>query len=152
MPNRLNIAFRLLFALPLLTVVSSATAKSTTDRLIQAEKDIGRANLNCDYDFFRKIEAPESFFTDSSGAVTTREEDLAGESTCKKRDGTFNVSETRVLLYGNTAVISALGTYEMAGPERKIVRTRITDVFVKRHGSWTVVAGHSSRLKDAAPK
>ena len=63
------------------------TARVTRD-VTAIENRIGDANFACDYKFFAAIEAPEFLFTDSRGGITTRAEDLAGESSCRPRRGT----------------------------------------------------------------
>jgi hypothetical protein len=120
--------------------------------LLDIEAHVGRANLECDYDFFRKIEADEFFFTDPAGEVTTRAQDLAGEKDCKKHTGTYSLSDEKVLIYPESAVVSAIGTYEIVNAKGETVRrsNRFTDVFVKRKGEWLMVAGHSSALKTPA--
>jgi hypothetical protein len=140
----------LLISVLMLATVPSNPA-STKSELLDIERRIGHANLTCDYDYFRKIEAEEFFFTGPTGQVTTREQDLAGEKDCKKHNGTFSLREERVLLYGNTAVVSAIGTYETtkADGSQASRSSRFTDVFVRRKGQWLVVAGHSSNLKEA---
>jgi hypothetical protein len=51
-------------------------------------------------------------------------------------------------VYGKTAVVTGLVTSTYKNADHQIVvRSRFTDVFVKRNGRWQLVAGHSSRLK-----
>jgi ketosteroid isomerase-like protein len=80
--------------------------------------------------------------------VTTRAEDLAGESECKPREGSYTLEDIRVMTYGDVVVFNALatvtGTNSKGEPyERK---SRFTDVLVRRGGAWRLVAGHSSRI------
>jgi hypothetical protein len=143
----------LIAALLLAPVIAPASEDATIkENLLEIERHIGRANLACDYELFRAVEGKEFFFTDTSGQVTTRDQDLAGEKDCKKHNGDFSLTEPRVLLYGDTAVVNAIGTYQLTNSEGKAVHrsSRFTDVFVKRNGSWVLVAGHSSNLKDPA--
>ena len=56
------------------------------DKLIRIEHEIGRANLQCDYRYFERIEAEEFIFTDASGNVSSKRQDLAGEKDCRKSD------------------------------------------------------------------
>jgi len=123
--------------------------------LIQIEREIGRANLDCDYHYFDRVEAEEFIFTDSAGGVTDKKQDLAGEKDCHKSDGTYEVDETDVHVYDATAVVTGRVTTTRKNKEDKLVvrRSRFTDVFVWRDKRWQLVAGHSSRIPDpAAPK
>src|SRR4051794_13581282 len=97
------------------------------------EERIGRANFACDYKFFSEIEAPEFIFTDSRGGVSTRAEDLAGESSCKPSKGGYALEDVRIMPYGDVVVFNALATTRGTTPrgepyERK---TRFTDVLVR---------------------
>ena len=129
--------------------VGTATAPDSVRRQVTALEDrIGRANFACDYKFFAEIEAPEFIFTDSRGGVTTRAEDLAGESGCKPRRGSYALEDIRIMAYGDVVVFNAMatvtGTSQQGEPyERK---NRFTDVLVRRGGGWRLVAGHSSRI------
>src|SRR5947209_3130542 len=112
--------------------------------LIHIEQEIGRANLNCDYKFFDKIEGEDFIFTDPNGGITTKKQDMAGEKDCQKSDATYDLNDTLVSLYGNTAVVTSGVT--IAGKNKKgeafTRKSRFTDVFVWRDGRWQIVAGH----------
>ena len=146
---------RLSLVIALVTPVSFANAQSPpTDKqevqrqLLHIEDEIGRANRECDYAYFRRIEADEFIFTDASGSVTTREQDLAGGKDCKKGDYTQTIDEPRLLFYGSVAVLSARSSVTLRSANGQPVtrRSRFTDVFVWRGGRWQLVSGHSSRI------
>ena len=146
-----------MLAIVLLAVTTSTVARAqlppgTTDqikaKLTQIEQEIGSANFNCDYKYFAQVEAAEFIFTDASGGVTTRAQDLAGEKDCRKAQGTYKLDDVRVNVYGATAVVTARATTTVSGKSgaANVRRNRFTDVFVWRDGRWQLVAGHSSRL------
>jgi hypothetical protein len=116
---------------------------------IQAlEERIGTANFDCDYKFFAEVEAPEFIYTDARGSVTTRAEDLAGESNCRRQKGTYVLDEIRFQLHGAVAVYNARATTTVvrdgaASPARI---NRFTDGLVWRDCQWRLVSGHSSRI------
>ena len=116
--------------------------------LMAIENDIARANRECDYKYFARIEAGEFTFTDANGNLTTRKQDLAGEKDCRKSNSTQTFDEVVVQAHGSTALLSARSTTTFVGRDGKPVtrRNRFTDVFVWRDGRWQLVAGHSSRL------
>jgi hypothetical protein len=66
----------------------SGTPGQIKDELIRIEHEIGRANLECDFHYFERIEAEEFIFTDASGNVSNKRQDLAGE---KDRRGSLNL-------------------------------------------------------------
>lgn len=118
--------------------------------LLRIEREIGRANLDCDYKYFDQVEAEEFIFTDAAGGVTDKKQDMAGEKDCHKSDGTYDVDEAAIRLYGNTAVVAGRVTTTHKNREDKPVtrHSRFTDIFVWRDGRWQLVAGHSSRIID----
>jgi len=142
--------------LVLLGTSVAAQAKPPADKaqalaqLTQIENEIARANRECDYAYFRRIEADEFIFTDANGAVTTRAEDLAGEKDCRKSDYAQVIDEPRLSFYGTFAVLSARSSITAKNRDGQPVtrRTRFTDVFIWRDGRWQLVAGHSSRIPD----
>ena len=132
------------------TGAPSGTPEEIKESLLQIEREIGRANLNCDYKYFSEIEAEEFIFTDPNGGVTTKKEDLAGEKNCHKFDGTYDLNDIRVSLYGNSVVVTGRVTITGKNKEGELVsrHSRFTDFFVWRDGRWQIVAGHSSQIKE----
>jgi hypothetical protein len=126
----------------------SRSAEVVQRELLQVEQEIARANIECNYTYFARVEAAEFIFTDANGGVTTRAEDLAGEKDCRKSTSTTVIDELRVQLHGDVVVLSArsttTGTSKDGQPSTR--RNRFTDVFVWRDARWQLVAGHSSRL------
>lgn len=120
------------------------------DDLIKIEKEIGRANLECDYKYFDRIEGEDFLFIDASGGVTDKKTDMAGEKDCKTHEGKYEIDEPVVRVYGGTAVVNGRVTLTVQNKEGKTVvhRSRFTDVFVWRHERWELVAGHSSRIPE----
>jgi ketosteroid isomerase-like protein len=122
--------------------------------LLQIEREIGRANLDCDYKYFDRVEGEDFIFTDAAGTVSDKKQDMAGEKDCRKTDAKYDVDNSEVRLFGNTAVVTGRITIARKNKEEKLVtrRSRFTDVFVWRDGRWQLVAGHSSRIPDPAPQ
>jgi ketosteroid isomerase-like protein len=148
----------------LLALVALATVGSgrTTDKkpgkdeqarqtLMQIERDIGKANVSRDYAFFDRVEADEFIFTDSSGGVTTKKEDLEsvkGPANPNSKLLSYEVDDMKVMLYGKMAVVTGRST--LKGTNKDVAWTsqsRFTDVFVWRDDRWQLVAGHSSRIR-----
>jgi ketosteroid isomerase-like protein len=117
-------------------------------QLVAIEQEIARANRECDYRYFDRIEADEFIFTDARGGLTTKKEDLAGEKDCRKNGMTQSFDGVIVQPHGNWAVLSARATTAFVDPEGRsgTRQNRFTDVFVWRDGRWQLVAGHSSRI------
>lgn len=136
--------------------VSAQKAKLTERQKVEAtltqiERDIGQANIRRDKAYFERIEADEFIFTDSGGGITTKAEDVASldKPAGDIRLVSYDVDEMRVDIYGDTAVVTGRTTTVSRGKDREITgKSRFTDVFVKRKGTWQIVAGHSSRIRE----
>jgi hypothetical protein len=143
-------------ALALMPATAAAQAAGAPTRspeqlhreIVALEERIGQANFACDYRFFASVEAAEFIFTDGSGGLTTRAEDLAGEKDCRPSTGTYRLDDVRIIPAGDAVVFNALATTTRVkeGGEKVVRRQRFTDVLVWRDGRWQLVAGHSSRL------
>lgn len=118
-------------------------------QLLAIEQEIARANRECDYGYFDRIEATEFIFTDGRGGLTTKKEDLAGEKDCRKNENTQSFEDVVVQPHGNWAVFNArtVTTFVDREGHRATRQNRFTDVFVWRAGRWQLVAGHSSRIQ-----
>jgi hypothetical protein len=166
--KRITAALCLLLVASTITAVASgqtATQKKsskdieTEQELMALERAIGDANVRRDKAFFERIEAEELIFTDASGGITTKQEDVSSLDTPPNPNGPRLVSyvpdEMRVYLYDKTAVVFGRVTTTYRNKEGKegSSQSRFTDVFVWRDGRWQLVAGHSSRLppKPATP-
>ena len=129
----------------------SDTKKDDTAGLLRIEQEIGEANIRRDKSYFERIEADEFIFTDSSGGVTTKSEDLEGldKPAGETKLVSYNVDDARIKLYGKTAVVTGRVTSTYKNKEKQvIIKTRFTDVFVKQNCRWQIVAGHSSRIRE----
>jgi uncharacterized protein YdeI (BOF family) len=136
---------------------SAQTSKKKVDRderarqeLMQLERDIGRANVERDAAFFERVEADEFIFTDSSGGITLKKEDVAGVKAPANPDSrllSYEVDDMKVSLYDDTAVVTGRVTQRGINKGREWTgHSRFTDVFVWRDRRWQIVAGHSSRI------
>ena len=118
--------------------------------LMQIERDIGDANVRRDKRFFERIEADEFIFTDASGGLTTKAEDVASldKPAGETKLASYVPDDMKVHIYGGTAVVTGRITSTYKSPKGEaVIRSRFTDVFVKRKGQWRLVAGHSSRIR-----
>lgn len=145
-----------ILAVVTLTLSQQVPASSPADsvvlrELLAIENEIARANRECDYKYFDYIEAEEFIFTDASGGVTTKQQDLATEKDCRKADYRSEVDEPRLLRYGDVIILNARNNVFLKNAQGQSVirRNRFTDVFVRRQGRWRLVSGHSSRIPEA---
>jgi len=149
-----SVAVAVLLACPLAVGAQTIPVATRGEaELVDIERRIGQANLNCDYKYFAEIEGDDFFFTDASGGTSDKKADLATEKDCRKSNGTYEVDQTRVVFYGTTAVVTGRVTTKQKDKDDKEVtrRSRFTDVFVRRNGRWQLVAGQSTRIPEPRP-
>ena len=85
--------------------------------LIEIERKIARANLDCDYKYLEQIETDDFLFTDATGGTTakkgrsSRRKELSTEFT-----GTYDLDQSEVRVYGNAAVVTARVTINRDEP------------------------------------
>jgi uncharacterized protein YdeI (BOF family) len=120
------------------------------NELMQIERDIGAANVRRDAAYFERVEADEFIFTDSSGGITLKKEDVAGVKAPANPDSkllSYEVDDMKVTLYDDTAVVTGRVTQKGVNKGQEWTgQSRFTDVFVWRDKRWQIVAGHSSRI------
>jgi Domain of unknown function (DUF4440) len=145
--------------LGLIILVAVSVALGQTDKkeaqakldLMQLERDIGKANIDSDYAFFDRVEAEEFIFTDASGGITNKKQDLEGLKQMANPDvklTAYDVDDMNVRLYDKTAVITGrVTTKRLVKGQAMTSQSRFTDVFVWRDRRWQLVAGHSSRIR-----
>jgi hypothetical protein len=86
-------------------------------------------------------------FTDPAGQVWTKTRELDTIKAGDLQIDSFELSEVKVRLYENTAVVTMRIVWQgrfrdtdISGPQR------MTDVFVKRDGRWQCVASQATRI------
>jgi ketosteroid isomerase-like protein len=141
---------------PILVLVSAGAGEEkpagpTAENAIAAEEALARAFRNNDADALSNL-------FDSSWAVITANGDVAeGPETFPSgiKSGfrtlkTFDMSEARVRLYGNVAVITIkLDLAGVFGGKPFEVLERETDTWVWKDGGWKCVLTHESFVKHA---
>jgi ketosteroid isomerase-like protein len=100
-----------------------------------------------DVEAIDRLQADEYVFTDPAGQVWTKTRELDTIKAGDLQIASFELSEVKVRLYDNTAVVTLRIVWhgkfrdtDISGPQR------MTDVFVKRDGRWQCVASQATRI------
>lgn len=141
------------------TVAASTPAGSVEQDLLKLEREWLDAYTRRDVAAMERIEADDFMITFPDGAVKTKADEIASLKGAAPA-GTppiFMTADTRVRLYGDTAVLTGKviqkGTYG-EGPRKGqdySFEHRYTDVYVKRNGRWQVVASHLTGIGRPSP-
>jgi ketosteroid isomerase-like protein len=144
-------------SLPAMAQNKAGSAKPKTSKaeeeLMKLERDGVEASKRGDVAFFEKLEAPDYLFTDPSGMVHTRDEDLAIAKSGDLKFESMDIDEMKVRLYGDTAVITGVTTVKGTFKNQDISgKYRWTDVYVKRGGQWQIVNAQLTPIQSQPAK
>ncbi len=115
--------------------------------IIRMENDWATALVMRDMAVIDRLEAPEYMFTDQDGSLSSKAQVDAEIKSGAVAIGSFKIDDLKVKILGDTAVVYGLetenSTYKGADTSGQY---RFTDVFVKRNGTWSAVATHTSKV------
>ncbi len=126
----------------------SAQGVSVEQKLIQIERDWGKAQIKKDYAAVDKIPATDWQGIDYDGQIVDKSTYMSHmrseQSTLQSED----LSQMKVRVFGNTAVVTGKDTEKSTDRGKDSSGTYVwTDVFVLRNGKWQVVASQSTVAK-----
>jgi ketosteroid isomerase-like protein len=125
------------------------TSASSSDQLTlkKLEQDWLDAYREGNADKMGKILADDFIGRWADGSTQTKEEQLKAIRSGEEKHSSNHLDECNVRIYGDTAVVTGIQT------EQSILEGRdgsgiysYTDVFVKRHGRWQVVASETKKV------
>jgi ketosteroid isomerase-like protein len=128
--------------------VLSAQSGSVEQKLMQIERDWGKAQIKKDYAAVDKILAADWQGIDYDGQIVDKSTYMSHmrseQSTLQSED----LSQMKVRVFGNTAIVTGKDTEKSTDRGKDSSGTYVwTDVFVLRGGKWQVVASQSTVAK-----
>lgn len=131
------------------SAVPDSAALAAASEIMRLEEAWGRALSARDTAFFRRTLGDD--FVGTGGAETRSKAAVIDE--LARGVGTVPVprlEQTQVRFFGDVAVVTGVAAYQGtdAGP---LSRTRFTEVWVKREGSWQAVHGHYNAVPLRTP-
>ena len=130
----------------LLTMAQSSTAKE----LIELENRFNEALVRADIGVIEEIEANDLIFTDATGAVTNKAEEIQNMKSGEVKFASIKMTDTHVQDYGNVGVVTGSLAEKAQYKNADISGTyRFTDVWAKRKGKWDV-AGQETLVSTSA--
>jgi ketosteroid isomerase-like protein len=130
-------------------LASPATHASENDdvaAILRAEREICAAFEREDAQWLAKHLHPTFTLTNSTGKVTTREDEVADLESGTMYD-VFRNRDSKVRLYGDAAVVT--GITEVGGSsdgKPYAMEFQFTDTYVRTPEGWSMVASHASKL------
>lgn len=116
--------------------------------VLAAEQARFAAQVNKDYAALDRLIGDDLFYQHSNGELDTKASFIQGIKDGKRSYDDIKIEESKVRVYGKTAVINAVCMYyrkDAAGNPNNL-HLRYTDVWVKRNGGWQLVSWQSHRL------
>jgi hypothetical protein len=139
------IAVFLLLTLPVL-----AADQKDIDDVLKAEHTLCKAFEQGDLDYIKAHESADYTLTNSTGDITTRQDDLDDFTKRHAHWTTFENRDMKVRIYGRETAVVIGKTFVKGTYEGKPVDIAVlfTDTFAKIDGQWILVAGHVTRIKN----
>ena len=123
-------------------------AQDTEAMLMKMERDGAAALMKRDLAGFSAIFAEDVVFTGPDGAVQTKAQLLADVKSGALVIQSTEISDLKVHVFGESAVVTYATTDKGKYKERDISgRYRWTDVFVHRAGKWQIVASQGTPIQ-----
>ena len=126
-------------------------AESDETVLTQLEHAWSDAVVKHDVDFIERMEADDYVSTGPDGAVLRKADDLAVARAQFVKIESFILSDVKVRVFGETAVVTGETTFKgTAGDANVGGDFRWTDVFVNHDGHWQAEASQATRISKPA--
>ena len=131
-----------------LAVGQQASKTSVEDQIKKQEQNWAQATVKEGAAAVDQYEADDIIDTDPTGRVTDKTQDKTDMSSGDLKFQSIELSDLKVLVYGNTAVAAGTSTVRGTYKGQDISgKYRFTDTWVKRDDKWQVVATQATRIQ-----
>ena len=123
-----------------MTMASDANGPDPTAELLQLEKRFGQAVIKSDVDALDRLVSDDWIVIGPEGKIIPKAAFVAVLKSGALTHSSMDLDETRVRVYGDTAVVTGRATTVGAYQGQGFTTTeRSTDVFVRTDGQWRCV-------------
>lgn len=123
------------------------STQSDEQQLLSLEQQWSNAMKSGDASALARIEADDYVFTDPTGRITSKQDDLNGLQSGQVKIQTADLSNLQVHIVGDTAVVTGQETLKGMDHGKDISgKYAFTDTWVKRNGQWQAVATQANKL------
>ncbi len=128
------------------SLVAPTRGPDTAKELISAEQVFNEALIRGEWKTVETLMAEDLVFTDADGTVSGKSDQIGEIKSGHMKLESIEMSEVKVQDLGNAAVVTGRlvekGHYKGADASGVY---RFTDVWAKRNGQWSLVAGQETR-------
>jgi hypothetical protein len=125
-----------------LTIIAAHASAGEWDinerQLRKLENDLLTAYVMLDFTTLNELYADDFFYISNDGALMNKRSVVEMVKTAMFRVDSIPVSNSRIRLYGNTAIVSGIRKFYRAG--KKLAETRYAEVWVNRNRRWQCVS------------
>jgi hypothetical protein len=117
---------------------------SASDEVLRAVRMAGDAQVKGDKATFERLTSDDYMYIHSSGSVANKSDDVTALTAPDMKWTSISYADLKARVYDNAAIVT--GTETLAGAAKGYVPgpRRLTDVWVKRNGTWQTAAGIST--------
>jgi hypothetical protein len=127
--------------------VPAAAGAADRKQIIQLEKDWAQSFVTMDVSANERIVADDYLGTETDGRRVTKADLIAEFKTGDVLLSNRLEDDVKIRFYGDTAIVNGTESWKRKS-DGKTGKWIWTDVFVKRHGKWQVVASQDLELLD----
>lgn len=142
-PQLRKLAICLLCCLP--TLLTAQQKSPDAEKVLALEKKWTESYKHRDIGILSSLLAEDFIITIEDGSTYGKAGYISHSADSSVRVDVAELSELKVRMHGDTAVVT--GAYHETGESKGKhyeYRDRLTDVWMKRDGKWTVIASHYS--------
>jgi len=126
-------------------ILAQTQTANVEQELTKLEKEWTQCWVKPDFALIDRILADDYTWTESSGTVITKADEITYLKDTKNLVDSFTLDKIKVRVYGDAAVVNSLWTYKYTEEGKpRTVQDQCTDTWVKIAGRWQCVAGHAS--------
>ncbi len=135
------------FALFSALALAAAAQDQSAQEVVAADQAWAKAIMKMDYPALEKLLGEELVYTHSTGIIDTKRQYIDSLKSGLQKYNSVEHIEPKVQVHGNTAVLtSGLKMDTTTKGAQQVASFRVIHVWVKRGGSWQLVAHQTTRL------
>ena len=128
---------------PLLVVMFSISAADLADGVREVSAGWRKAVIEKDEATLKRLLSDDLTYTHANGRTQDKAEYIAAVIKTGRYES-FAESETKIRMYGKTAILTGFVDVKIAGAD--LYRVRTIEVYIQNNGQWQLTAKQSARL------
>ncbi|HVH88500.1 MAG TPA: nuclear transport factor 2 family protein [Terriglobales bacterium] len=124
--------------------VDSSDPAKVAEEITRLEQDRSKAQVQGDVSKLNELLAPEFMEMNVAGQIRTKAENIQAHTSGQIHWQAFDISDTKVQVYGNTAIVTGRLSRKGTLAGRNLSgRSRYTRYYLKKQGHWQAIFQYS---------